>query len=341
MGMMKSDFKFPGYRRVAALRGRVHMILSTEKYLYVHAGQGLYRISRDTTGEIQKPRPIAYLNDRKSVGISLGDRVIIADGKGILAIDSEGKVRILSSDQALASCRAMAVWDGRLFLGGFDRSPDMICFSSPLKGALPKNLTEGEIWLDGILGIEKMIACEELIVSGHGGQMAVYGYDGIYSTVCRNRSDEPSVIFRGMVIDIDGENMTVFDQKNGKSYLVRGIAGYERDKRIYNYSPCAKDGYRVHKNPHTPCEAEVMSLTNKDGDMIYFSEEDGKRYALYRTEVMSGGKPLKATAYLPDDDSLWIGNEAGGLYLMGGENDDGLFDRHMPEIITTKENTNE
>jgi hypothetical protein len=86
---------------------------------------------------------------------------------------------------------------------------------------------------------------------------------------------------------------------------------------------------------------EVMSLTNKNGDMIYFSEENGKRYALYRTEVMTGGKPLKATAYLPDDDSLWIGNEAGGLYLMGGENDDGLFDRHMPEIITTKENTNE
>jgi hypothetical protein len=80
MGMTKTEFNFPGYRRMAALRGRVHLILPTEKYLYIHAGRSLYRVSRDDVGEIQKPLPIAYLNDRKSVGISLGDRVIIADG---------------------------------------------------------------------------------------------------------------------------------------------------------------------------------------------------------------------------------------------------------------------
>jgi hypothetical protein len=84
-----------------------------------------------------------------------------------------------------------------------------------------------------------------------------------------------------------------------------------------------------------------MSLIDRNGDIIYFSEEDGKQYALYRTEMMSGGRPLKATAYLIDGDMLWIGNETGGLYLMGGKGDDGLFDRHMPEITTTKENTNE
>ena len=100
MGMTKTDFIFSGYKRVASLRGRAHLILPTEKYLYVHAGRCLYRVSRNEASGIQKPCPIAYLNDRKSVGISLGDRVILSDGKGILAVDNEGKIRILSSERS-------------------------------------------------------------------------------------------------------------------------------------------------------------------------------------------------------------------------------------------------
>ena len=153
--------------------------------------------------------------------------------------------------------------------------------------------------------------------------------------------DEKVVTFRGMELTIEGENMTLTDREDGISYTAHGIAGFDADRRLYNYSPSAKEGYHVHTNPHTRCECEVMSLIDRDGDMIHFSEEGGKRYALYRTEIMEGGKPLRATAYLVDGDRLWIGNEAGGLYLMGGEDDDGLFDRHMPEITTTKENANE
>ena len=339
MGVMK-DFKFPGYRKVASLFGRVHLILPTEKYIYVHAGCGLYKIPRDGSDAIKKPRPIAYLDDKRSVGISLGDRIILSDGKGILAIDTPENLRILSYDPTLASCRAMAVWDGRLFLGGFDGAPDRLYFSSPLKGGLPKNLTEGEIWLDGILGIQKMSVGEELYVIGQGGGMAVSGYDGIYAH--RPRAvDEECTAYRQMELAVDGENMTLTDREDGTSYIAHGIAGFDADRRVYNYSPRAKDGYLVHKCPHAPCKGEVMSLIDKDGDMIYFSEEGGKRYTLYRTEIMEGGKPLRATAYLVDADRLWLGNEAGGLYLMGGDGDDGLFDRHMPKITITKENTNE
>ena len=339
MGMMK-DFKFPGYERVASLFGRVHMILPTEKYLYVHAGCGLYKIPRDVSDAIKKPRPIAYLEDKRSIGISLGDRIILSDGKGILAIDAFENLRILSYDPTIASCRAMAVWDGRLFLGGFDKSPDLVYFSSPLRGGLPRALTEGEIWLDGILGIEKMTVGEELYLRGRGGVMAISGSDGSYSHAKRS-VDEKAVAFRGMELTLDGHSMTLTDREGGISYTAHGIAGFDADRRLYNYSPSAKEGYQVHKNPHTPCECEVMSLIDRDGDMIYFSIEGGKRYSLYRTEVMSGGRPLKATAYLIDGDRLWIGNEAGGLYLMCGEDDDGLFDRHMPEITTTKEQPNE
>ena len=339
MGVMK-DFKFPGYRRIASLFGRVHLILPTEKYLYVHAGCGLYKIPREVTNLIKRPRPIAYLEDKRSIGISLGDRIILSDGKGILAIDTFGNLRILSYDSPLASCRAMAVWDGRFFLGGFEGAPDLVCFSSPLCGGLPRNLTDGEIWLDGILGIEKMTADEELYLSGQGGQVAVFGYDGSYSHA-RKTFEESSATFRGMDMTLEGESMMLTDREGGISYTAHGTAGYESDRRVYNYSPCAKDGYFVHNNPHTPCDNEVMSLIDREGDMIYFSEEGGKRYALYRTEIMAGGSTLKSTAYLIDGDRLWIGNEAGGLYLMGGEDDDGLFDRHMPEITTTKEQTNE
>ena len=339
MGVIK-DFKFPGYRRVASLFGRVHLILPTEKYVYVHAGCGLYKIPRDVKNSIKKPRPIAYLEDKMSIGISLGDRIILSDGKGILAIDALENLRILSYDPTLASCRAMAIWDGRLFLGGFDRAPDLVYFSSPLRGGLPSALTEGEIWLDGILGIEKMAACEELYVCGQGGVMAVSGCDGGYSHA-RKSYEETSTTFRGMELTLDGESMTLTDREGGISYTAHGIAGFDADRRLYNYSSCAKEGYFVHKSPHTPCKAEVMSLIDKDGEMIYFSDEGGKRYALYRTEIMAGGSPLKSTAYLIDGEMLWIGNEAGGLYLMGGEGDDGLFDRHMPKITTTKENANE
>lgn len=338
MGMMK-DFKFPGYERVASLFGRVRLILPTEKHLSVHAGCGLYKIPRDLSDAIKKPRPIAYLDDRRSVGISLGDRIIFSDGKGILAIDPLENLRILSYDPTLASCRAMAVWDGRLFLGGFEGAPDLIYFSAPLRGGLPKNLTEGEIWLDGILGIEKMVAGEELYVCGQGGVMAISGSDDSYSHAKRS-VDEKVVTFRGMELTIEGESMTLTDREDGISYIAHGIAGYDSGRRVYNYSPDAKEGYHVHKNPHTRCASEVMSLIDRDGEMIYFSIEGGKSYALYRTEIMEGGKPLRATAYLVDGDRLWIGNEAGGLYLMGDDND-GLFDRHMPEITTKKEQTNE
>ncbi|MBR4836404.1 MAG: hypothetical protein IKU99_05265 [Clostridia bacterium] len=334
------DFKFPGYRRIASLFGRVHLILPTEKYIYVHAGCGLYKIPREVADLIKRPRPIAYLEDKRSIGISLGDRIILSDGKGILAIDALENLRILSYDSTLASCRAMAIWDGRLFLGGFDGAPDLVYFSAPLRGGLPRNLTDGEIWLDGILGIEKMTAGEELYLSGQGGVMAISSSDGSYSHT-KKSLDERAATFRGMELTLDGESMTLTDREDGISYTAHGIAGFDADRRVYNYSSCAKDGYFVHKSPHTPCGCEVMSLIDRDGEMIYFSEEGGKRYALYRTEIMAGGSPLKSTAYLIDGDRLWIGNEAGGLYLMGGEDEDGLFDRHMPEITTTKEQTNE
>ena len=339
MGMMK-DFKFPGYRRIASLLGRVHLILKTEKSLYVHAGQGLYKIPRNLSDAIKRPRPIAYLEDKRSVGISLGDRIILSDGKGILAIDPNENLRILSYDPTLASCRAMAVWDGRLFLGGFDKRPDLVYFSSPLRGGLPTNLTEGEIWLDGILGIEKMTAEEELYLSGKGEGMAIFGYDGLY-THRKKSVNEAKPIFRGMEMTVENESMTLTDRVGGKGYTAHGIAGFDSGRRIYSYSASAKEGYSVHRSPHTPCRAEVMSLIDRDGEMIYFSIEGGKRYALYPTEAMEGGKPLRATAYLIDGEMLWLGNEAGGLYLMGGEGDGGLFDRHMPEITTTKEETNE
>lgn len=321
----------PGYRRVAALGSRVHTILGSEKCLYVHAGRGLYRIPRETDDIIKKPRPIAYLKDRASVGISLGDRVIISDGEQILAVDRSGNIRFLSSDPTLASCRAMAVWDGRLFLGGFDVSADLIRFSAPLRGGLPERLNEGEIWLDGILGIEKMRSDTALCAIGQGGEMAVYGHDGIYTAAMKGKPNDTNQIpFRDLHIEFMEENLLITDE-GGEKYLALGIAGYEGERRVYNYAPEAKEGYRVHKMANHPCRARVMSLMDEGGEMIYFSVEGGKKYALYPTEIMDGGKPLRATAQLAERDRIWIGNEGGGLFLLGEP--ESLFDRHLPTII--------
>jgi hypothetical protein len=141
----------------------------------------------------------------------------------------------------------------------------------------------------------------------------------------------------GKKLFILGHKMEIVDQDKSLSYIASGIAGFLGAKRLYKYSPDAPHGFRVHKNPHSPCQAEVMSLTSEMGNIIYFSVEEGKRYALYRTDIMVGGSPIDASAVLGDEDRLWMGNLMGDLLLYGGEDDDGLFDGHVPEIINTKE----
>ena len=85
----------PGFRKIAAFRGRIHSIFSHknldgEEFAVVHAGSSLYRFSLADPELVTPPPSIASVKDGKSRAFNSGSNLYVIDGENITRISSDG-----------------------------------------------------------------------------------------------------------------------------------------------------------------------------------------------------------------------------------------------------------
>ncbi len=103
-------------------------------------------------------------------------------------------------------------------------------------------------------------------------------------------------------------------------YCLSGVGSYKNATRVYRYTSIAPDGYVVHAHPERKAEGTVMSVSGADGVTVYYTEEDGVKYAVYPTEEYEGGTFYPATVILTtDDDLLLFGTESGSVCIFNND----------------------
>ena len=150
------------------------------------------------------------------------------------------------------------------------------------------------------------------------------------------------------------ERLYILDPDEGQWTVLSGVGGYKGDRRVYRYSAEPGD-YATHPLTDKIAVGEIFSRRSADGEMVYYSAEEGGRYAVYPTEERVGGLLLPAENMLSDGQTLWFSDGEGSLYAFYGstapgeddtadftakcsKNADTLysFSGHRPKYITTE-----
>ncbi len=102
-------------------------------------------------------------------------------------------------------------------------------------------------------------------------------------------------------------------------FYLDGIGTYENATRVYRYASCAPDGYAVHAYPGAKASDTVMSVNEGDG-LIYYTVENGVKYAVDPTEEKEGGtfSPL-CCAMSIDGKYLIFGTESGNVCIFNND----------------------
>ena len=103
-------------------------------------------------------------------------------------------------------------------------------------------------------------------------------------------------------------------------YYLSGIGSYENATRVYRYASIAPEGFDVHPNPEEKVKETVWSTILDNTEVVWFTKEDGKRYAVCPTEEYAGGSFYPATALLTTEDDLLIfGTENGSVCIFNND----------------------
>ena len=103
-------------------------------------------------------------------------------------------------------------------------------------------------------------------------------------------------------------------------YYLSGIGSYENATRVYRYASDAPDGYTLHPSPEKKVTATVKSVMNASGELIFYTEEDGKKYAVYPSGEYEGGIFHPATMLLTtEDDLLFFGTDDGSVCIFNND----------------------
>ncbi len=96
-------------------------------------------------------------------------------------------------------------------------------------------------------------------------------------------------------------------------YYLSGIGTYTGDTRVYRYAPTAREGYLAYPTPDAPVTDTVYSVTEEDGETVYFTGSGEDRFEVYPTEEFTGGTYHPAVAFRSIDELLFFGTENGDI----------------------------
>ncbi len=102
-------------------------------------------------------------------------------------------------------------------------------------------------------------------------------------------------------------------------YYLSGIGTYREDRTVFRYATDAETGYFLHSEPDAVAHATVYSIEGDGGKMLYFTNESGKKYAVYPTKERSGGIFYAANVLRAVGDLLFFGTECGDLCVFNND----------------------
>ncbi len=102
-------------------------------------------------------------------------------------------------------------------------------------------------------------------------------------------------------------------------YFLSGIGTYTGDRRVYRYAPSAHDGYLTAMTPDAPAEETVYSVTEADGEILYFVKSGEDKIEVYPTEEYTGGTFHAALAFRSVGNLLFFGTENGDICVFNND----------------------
>lgn len=102
-------------------------------------------------------------------------------------------------------------------------------------------------------------------------------------------------------------------------YYLSGIGTYKNDSTVYRYSTAVSDGYEAHERGDEPTDKTVYSVKGADGELIYFTLEDGKKYEVYPTLQRTGGDFSAAVKVICSGELLFFFTESGDMCVFNND----------------------
>lgn len=101
-------------------------------------------------------------------------------------------------------------------------------------------------------------------------------------------------------------------------YPITNVGSYTGDTLVYRYAESAPDGFFVSERKGERCYAMVASVGTPDG-LVYYTIDDGKRYALYQTKERIGGHVSGVSALFSDGELLFFGTHRNKLCIFNND----------------------
>ena len=124
------------------------------------------------------------------------------------------------------------------------------------------------------------------------------------------------------------DSRATYSEGNGRGYewfYLSGVGSSKDSVPIYRFSsiPCG-DEYSVYHTPDTIVDkdCDIFAIPNTDKSDLgqsYYTEIDGKKYHVYKTDEFSYADPSPISAVASCDDLLFFGCENGGIYLFNND----------------------
>lgn len=103
-------------------------------------------------------------------------------------------------------------------------------------------------------------------------------------------------------------------------YYLSGIGTYQAERKVFRYSPLAKEGYSAHKNSDARIAGDAYMDVLSDGSIVYYTREDGIKYEVYTDGEAEGGIFYPASCiYGTEDDILLFGTESGDICVFNND----------------------
>ncbi len=121
------------------------------------------------------------------------------------------------------------------------------------------------------------------------------------------------------------DSRDIYTNAEGKSeyewYYLSGIGTYREATKIFRYAEHAEDGYSVHPTKTNQEVATTVYLTmNQNNKAVYYTNENGTKYAAYTDGELRGGVFSPACCvFATESNLLFFGTESGDLCLFNND----------------------
>ena len=175
----------------------------------------------------------------------------------------------------------------------------------------------------GIVGIDKRTVMLERCISTRSHNVNSYLLrEDLKNATLTKWCGYLAILTSGRIYLADSR--ALFTHRSGTTeyewFLIGDVGIYENATRVYRYSSVSIGGLDVSDTPDEPVQTTVMSQTDEGGNTLYFTEEGGKKLAVYPTEEFTGGTFSPATSAVSLDATyLYFGTDSGRVCIFNND----------------------